>query len=76
MFPDGPGLPLSLAIFLVALAIGGLANWQLRRDYLHRIPGVPWLGVQFVAAVICLVIAAHLVTLVTGHELHSSRGGY
>jgi hypothetical protein len=76
VIPAGPGLELSLAIFLIALAIGGLANWQLRRDYLHRIRGVPWFGVQFVAAAICLVIAAHLVTLMTGHDLHSSRGGY
>lgn len=74
--PGGPDLSTSIVVLLVALAIAGLANWQLRRDYLQRIRGVPWIAVQFLAVAVALVIAAHLVTLVTGHDLHSSRGGY
>jgi hypothetical protein len=74
--PGGPSLMVSVSILVVALLAAGFANYQLRRDYIKRIRGVPWFGVQFVAAAICLVMTAHLVTLLTGHDLHSSRIGY
>jgi hypothetical protein len=65
---DGPGVTLSVAVLAAALGIAGLANWQLRRPAHRRLwPAVPWLGVQFVAAAILLVFAAHLVTLMSGH---------
>lgn len=72
----GPSLTVSIAVLVGALAVAGFANWQLRRDYLHRIRYVPWFALQFVAVAIALAIAAHLVTLLTGHDLHSSRLGY
>ena len=75
MLPGGPDLELSIAILVGALAIAGLANWQLRRDYLHRIRGVPWFAVQFVSAAVALMMAAHIVSLLTGIEL-KGRGGY
>lgn len=74
--PGGPSLAVSVSVLVAALLVAAFANYQLRRDYIHRIRGVPWFGVQFVAAAICLVMTAHLVSLLTGHDLHSSRMGY
>ncbi|WP_374375141.1 hypothetical protein [Dongia sp.] len=74
--PGGPSLTASVSVLVVAILVAAFANFQLRRDYIHRIPGVPWFGVQFVAAAVCLVMTAHLVSLLTGHDLHSSRMGY
>lgn len=76
MLPGGPGLDVSTGILVGALAVAGFANWQLRRDYLKRIHGVPWLAVQFVAAAILLLMAAHIVSLLTGIELKGRGGGY
>lgn len=57
----------TIITLLVALAMGGLANWQLRRPAHRRIlPIVPWMGVQFLAGVVILLMLAHLGTLATG----------
>ena len=69
---DGPGLSLSIGILVVALALGGIANWQSRRPAHERLwPIVPWLGVQFIAAATVLVLGAHLISLVSGHHFGS-----
>lgn len=66
---DGPDLSGSLIGLGVSLALGGIANWQLRRPADQRLwPLVPWLGVQFAAAAIVLVLVAHLLSLLTGHH--------
>lgn len=72
----GPSLIASLSTLGVAFAFAVLANLQMRRPYERRIHGVPWLAVQFVALAICFVMAAHLVSLLMGHDLHSSRLAY
>jgi len=72
----GPSLGLTFSILVAASLLAIFANWQMRRDFLDRIKYVPWFAVQFVAVAIILVMAAHLVTLLTGQPLHSSRGGY
>jgi hypothetical protein len=64
---EAPGLELTLAVLAVAAALGGVANWQLRRPFDLRWPVVPWLGVQFVAIAVVLVFGAHLISLLTGH---------
>lgn len=71
-----PSLELTLALMIAALLVAAFANWQLRRPFLERIRLVPWFAVQFVAVAIALVMAAHLVTLLTGQPLVSRRGGY
>ncbi|HVO02925.1 MAG TPA: hypothetical protein VMT54_12025 [Candidatus Cybelea sp.] len=72
---DGPDLTETLIALVSALALVGVANWQLRRPIDRRLfPIVPWLGVQFVAAAIVLVFAAHLVSLLTGHHFTSRNG--
>lgn len=71
-----PDLPTTLSICAIALAIGAFGNWQLRRPFHKRVlQMVPWMGVQFLALVVLIVMAAHLVSLVTGHEF-KSRYGY
>lgn len=72
----GPSLIASLSILGIAFAFAVLANLEMRRPYERRIHGVPWLAVQFVALAICFVMAAHLVSLLMGHDLHSSRLAY
>lgn len=72
----GPSLTVSLSVFAIALAVTVLANLQMRRPYERRIHGVPWLALQFIAIAICFVMAAHLISLLMGHDLHSSRLAY
>lgn len=73
---DNPSMTISVTVLVIAALVAAFANYQLRRDYIDRIKGVPWFGVQFVAAAICIVMLAHLVSLLTGQPLHSSRAGY
>jgi len=70
-----PDLPTTLSVIAGALAIGGFANWQLRRPFHRRaLPMIPWMGVQFLVAVVAIVMAAHLVSLITGHDFQSRYG--
>jgi multisubunit Na+/H+ antiporter MnhE subunit len=62
-----PSLTATIASLVVALAVAAFANWQMRRPFDKRfLPVVPWLAVQFLAAVIVLIMAAHLISLLTG----------
>jgi hypothetical protein len=72
---DDPSLVVTLAGLVAGLAIGGLANWQLRRPFDLRWPVVPWLGLQFLAVAAVLVFGGHLLSLLTGHPF-AGRTGY
>jgi len=62
-----PGLTATIVTLVIALAVAAFANWQMRRPFDRRfLPVVPWLGVQFLAATVFLVMAAHLISLITG----------
>ena len=62
-----PSLTATIVSLVIALAIAAFANWQMRRPFDKRfLPVVPWLAVQFLAAVIVLVMAAHLISVLTG----------
>lgn len=68
-----PELGVTIAALAIAFGFAALANWQMRRPFERRwLPVVPWLGVQFVAAAIVLVMLAHLVSLLTGHPFGRS----
>jgi len=70
-----PDLPTTLSVMLAALALGVFANVQLRRPFHRRaLKMIPWMGVQFLVAVVAIVMAAHLVSLVTGHDFQSRYG--
>jgi hypothetical protein len=58
----------TVAALAVALVFAALANWQMRQPFDRRwLPVVPWLGVQFLAVAVALIMIAHLVSLLTGH---------
>jgi len=68
-------LPWTLGIMAAAALVAGLANWRSRRPYVPgRPPLVPPGAVQFVALVVFFVMAAHLVSLLTGTPLEPRRG--
>jgi hypothetical protein len=68
-------LPLAgtVTALAVALVFAALANWQMRRPFHRRwLPVIPWLGVQFLAVAVALIMIAHLVSLLTGHPFGRS----
>ena len=68
-----PQLGATVATLVVALGFAGLANWQMRRPFERRwLPVVPWLGVQFLAVAVALIMIAHLVSLLTGQPFGRS----
>ena len=69
-----PGMVFTLTALAVGLALGGLANWQLRRPIDLRWPVVPWLGVQFLGLALVLIFGAHLISLLTGHPFGRNAG--
>jgi hypothetical protein len=63
----------TIVALVIAFCLAALANWQMRRPFNRRwLPVVPWLGVQFVAAAVALIMLAHLVSLLTGHPFGRS----
>jgi hypothetical protein len=68
-----PELGVTIAALVIAVGFAVLANWQMRRPFERRwLPVVPWLGVQFLAAAIALVMLAHLISLLTGQPFGRS----
>lgn len=65
------GLAATLVVLLIALAVFGLANWLERRPRrdLGRPPLVPYTAVQMIAAVVAILMLAHLVSQLTGTPL-------
>ena len=68
-----PDLNVTVASVVIALAIAAFANWQMRRPFHRRwLPVLPWLGVQFVAVTVLLIMIAHLISLLTGQPFGRS----
>jgi hypothetical protein len=68
-----PQLGATIAMLAIAFGFAALANWQMRRPFERRwLPVVPWLGVQFLAVAVALVMLAHLVSLLTGQPFGRS----
>lgn len=64
-----PGLQATAITLLIAFAVAAFANWQMRRPFDRRfLPVMPWLGVQFLATTIAIVMLAHLMSLLVGHS--------
>ena len=69
----GPPLDVTIATLAIAFGFAALANWQMRRPFEQRwLPVVPWLGIQFLAVAVALVMLAHLISLLTGHPFGRS----
>lgn len=68
-------LPVTLVILVGALGLAALANWRERRPRELGQPAlVPWIAVQIIGVVVAVVMAAHLVSLLTGVPLKSRFG--
>ena len=69
----GPPLDVTIATLAIAFGFAALANWQMRRPFERRwLPVVPWLGIQFLAVAVALVMLAHLIKFLTGHPFGRS----
>ncbi len=65
-------LTTTLVLMLLAVGAAGLANWQERRPReVGNPPLISYTAVQMIALVVALLMAAHVVSLLTGHQLVS-----
>jgi hypothetical protein len=66
------GLTATALVLALAVALAGFANWRERRRHtVGNPPLVSYTAIQMLAIVIALLMAAHLVSLLTGHPLTS-----
>ena len=67
-------LEVTLILLFASLALAGLAWIRQRRprDSFDP-PLVPWTAIQVAAVVVALLMAAHLVSLATGHPFKGRR---
>jgi hypothetical protein len=65
-------LAVTLLVLLLAVAVTGLANYRERRPrQLGDPPLISYTAIQMIALVVALLMAAHLVSLLTGQPLTS-----
>jgi hypothetical protein len=65
-------LAVTLVILLLAVAVTGFANYGERRPRQLGVPPlISYATIQMIAMVVALLMAAHLVSLLTGHPLTS-----
>jgi uncharacterized membrane protein YidH (DUF202 family) len=66
------GLAATLVALGLAVAVAAFANWQERRQRpVGNPPLVPYTAIQMLAIVVAILMAAHLVSLLTGQPLTS-----
>ena len=69
-------LPVTLTILVLTAGIFAFANWRGRQPAQPlKVRMVNYLVVQIICVVVVLLMAAHLVTLITGQPLPPRRGG-
>jgi hypothetical protein len=62
----------TLVVAVVAAAVAGFANWRERRPHpVGEPPLVSYTAIQMLAIVVFILMAAHLVSLLTGHQVIS-----
>ncbi|MCH8861504.1 MAG: hypothetical protein IID51_03215 [Proteobacteria bacterium] len=68
-------LQTTLITLVLAAAAVGWANWRGRKPYVPGNPPlIPYGVIQFVGMVIVFLMAAHLITLLTGKPFTGRRG--
>ena len=66
------GLAATLVILGLAVALAAFANWQERQQRAVGNPPIfSYTAIQMLAIVVAILMAAHLVSLLTGHPLTS-----
>ena len=66
------GLVPTMVALALAVAVAAFANWQERRERpVGDPPLVSYTAIQMVAIVVAILMAAHLISLLTGHPLIS-----
>ena len=67
-------LPTTVALMAAAAALIGISLWGTRRKRgFAEVSYVPWHGLLFVGILAFCVLAAHLVTVLTGVPLRGAR---
>ena len=67
-------LTLTFLFLTAALAVIGFANWRERRPRdLSNTPLFSYPLIQMIAVVVAILMIAHLVSLLTGHQLQGRR---
>ncbi len=65
----------TLVIMGIAAIVTGFANYKSRQPYEPgKLPWLPYNGLQFVGLIIVFLMAAHLITLITGKPFTGRRG--
>ncbi len=68
-------LTVTLITLGAAAALGAFSNYMYRKPYVPGTPHyVPYLALQFLAAIVVIVMLAHLVTLFTGFQIPGRTG--
>jgi hypothetical protein len=63
-------LTITLLLFSASVALILFANWQERRERpLGEAPLISYPALQMVGIVVAVLLAAHLISLLTGHPL-------
>ena len=58
---------MTLRLMLLAAAVGGIAMWRVRiKRPFGQVRLMPWNGILFASLLALLVLAAHMLSLVTG----------
>ena len=66
------GLAATLVLLVLALALAAFANWRERGQRpVGDPPLISYTAIQMVAILVAVLMAAHLVSLLTGHQLVS-----
>ena len=68
-------LPVTLVLLVIALAVIVISNIMARRppDF-ERVWPIPYNSLQFIAILVAIVMAAHLVTLLSGKPFTGRMG--
>ena len=70
-----PGLTVSIIILVVAIAtIAGMLWLERHKPPLGEVRMFPVIPVMMIAALIAILMMAHLVSILTGHTLMPHRG--
>lgn len=67
-------LAITLSLLAASVALAAFANWRERQERpLGRPPMVSYPALQMIGIVLAVLLIAHLISLMTGHQLRGRR---